>query len=130
MGKKVVIIGAGTAGLSVSNALARKLGADNITVVEPSESHMYQPWWTMVGGGIVKKEASRKPLKKLLNKGIHWEQDFAEEFLPEQVQNWELGFIGESISGGFRQALLSCHNPQRTWSCSVWRRSAARKRRR
>ncbi|MCB0391653.1 MAG: FAD-dependent oxidoreductase, partial [Bdellovibrionales bacterium] len=81
--KKIVIIGGGTAGLSVAHGLARRLSPEQITIVEPNKDHLYQPWWTLVGGGIVEKEDSRRPMTELLKKGIHWVQDFADSFDPQ-----------------------------------------------
>ena len=58
MGSKqhVVIVGGGTAGMTVAARLRRK-GFERITLVEPSEQHWYQPMWTLVGGGRAKVEA-------------------------------------------------------------------------
>ena len=42
--KNLVVLGAGTGGTTVANRLARKLPGDwSVTVVEPSEEHLYQP---------------------------------------------------------------------------------------
>ena len=47
---RVVVVGGGAAGLTVAAQLTRKLGGEaDVAVVEPSEFHYYQPWWTMTG---------------------------------------------------------------------------------
>ena len=52
--KRIVVVGGGTGGMSVVAALNRWPGRAqlDITVVEPSDYHYYQPQWTMVGGGL------------------------------------------------------------------------------
>lgn len=42
---RVVIVGGGTAGISVAARL-RRAGVDDIAVVDLSETHYYQPLWT------------------------------------------------------------------------------------
>lgn len=66
---KVVVIGGGSAGISVSHQLLRKSGysKDDIAIVDPATWHHYQPGWTLVGGGLAKKEDLRRPLESLIN---------------------------------------------------------------
>ena len=48
--QKVVIIGGGSAGITVAARLLRK-GYGDVSIIEPSDTHYYQPLWTLVGGG-------------------------------------------------------------------------------
>ncbi|KZF21041.1 FAD/NAD(P)-binding domain-containing protein [Xylona heveae TC161] len=66
---KVVVVGAGSAGLSVSHQLLRsgKFTQDEIAVIDPAAWHHYQPGWTLVGGGLKKKEDLRKPISSLID---------------------------------------------------------------
>ena len=66
---KVVIIGGGTAGVGVSAQLIND-GIINITVIEPSPVHYYQPLWTLVGAGIKKKEESAELTSNMLKKEV------------------------------------------------------------
>ena len=50
MRHRIVIIGGGSAGISIAARL-RRAGQDDIALVEPSDIHYYQPLWTLVGGG-------------------------------------------------------------------------------
>ena len=52
----VVIVGAGTAGITVAAQLKRKDKSLDVAIIEPSEDHFYQPIWTLVGGGVFEKE--------------------------------------------------------------------------
>jgi len=54
---RVLILGGGTAGISVAARL-RAAGQADVTVIEPSDTHGYQPLWTLVGGGGPPKPGS------------------------------------------------------------------------
>jgi NADPH-dependent 2,4-dienoyl-CoA reductase/sulfur reductase-like enzyme len=66
---KVVVIGGGSAGIGLSHQLLRKgnYTQDDIAIVDPATWHHYQPGWTLVGGGLKKKEDLRRPLDSLMN---------------------------------------------------------------
>ncbi|MGZ3744034.1 MAG: NAD(P)/FAD-dependent oxidoreductase [Pseudobdellovibrionaceae bacterium] len=72
---KVLILGAGSGGISVASRLNKILNSKDIGLIEPAEYHFYQPLWTLVGAGIVQKEKTRKPMSELIPKGVSWIQD-------------------------------------------------------
>lgn len=74
---KVLILGAGTGGVSVAARLSRILGAGQVTIIDPAKSHYYQPLWTLVGAGLVKKETTSRPQASVIPKGVIW--------IPEQI---------------------------------------------
>ncbi|HEY4621686.1 MAG TPA: tryptophan 7-halogenase, partial [Gaiellaceae bacterium] len=45
---EVVVVGGGTAGITVAARLRRALHSVNLAIVEPAERHYYQPLWTLV----------------------------------------------------------------------------------
>ena len=49
---KVVIVGGGTAGITVAARLSRALKHPDITIVEPSAEHQYQPGYTLIASGV------------------------------------------------------------------------------
>ena len=57
---KVLIVGGGTAGITVAARLTRKIASNDIGLIEPSDKHYYQPLWTLVGGGIFPKRRSER----------------------------------------------------------------------
>lgn len=71
----VVIIGGGTAGISVAARLAKKIAPKHIAIIDPASKHYYQPLWTLVGGGIIKKEVSVRSLASLIPKGVKYIQE-------------------------------------------------------
>lgn len=72
---EVVIIGGGTAGISVAARLAKKIAPKHIAIIDPASKHYYQPLWTLVGGGIVKKEVSVRSQASLIPKGVKYIQE-------------------------------------------------------
>jgi sulfide:quinone oxidoreductase len=79
---RVLIIGGGTAGITVAARL-RLAKQSGIAIMEPSEYHYYQPLWTLVGGGLVKAEQSRRPEVKQIPKGVDWIRESAVAIDPE-----------------------------------------------
>ena len=49
---QVLIVGGGSAGITVAARLLRK-GYTDVAVIEPSDKHYYQPMWTLVGALLV-----------------------------------------------------------------------------
>ncbi|MHC4379586.1 MAG: NAD(P)/FAD-dependent oxidoreductase [Planctomycetota bacterium] len=80
---QVLIVGAGSGGLSVAARLGKARKDLEIAVIDPSDKHYYQPLWTMVGGGVRKKEVTERPQASVIPKGTQWIQDAVTEFHPE-----------------------------------------------
>lgn len=72
---KLIVIGGGTGGLSVSSTLSKVLGQGEVAVIEPSDSHYYQPLWTFVGAGIKSLADSAKPMEQVMPKDAVWIKD-------------------------------------------------------
>ncbi len=67
----VVIIGGGTAGITVAARL-RNEGVTDVAVIEPSTVHYYQPLWTLVGGGEANIDDTVRPESSVMPKGVTW----------------------------------------------------------
>jgi sulfide:quinone oxidoreductase len=80
---QVVIVGGGTAGITVAARLRRTGTPLDIVIIEPSTKHYYQPLWTLVGGGVFPKEASEREEAHLIPTGVTWMRDAVTEFDPE-----------------------------------------------
>jgi sulfide:quinone oxidoreductase len=78
----VVIIGGGTAGISVAARL-RRAGVADIAIIEPSDRHYYQPLWTLVGGGRAPAGTAVRPETGLIPKGVAWIRERAVDVDPE-----------------------------------------------
>ncbi|WP_298286793.1 FAD/NAD(P)-binding oxidoreductase [uncultured Lutibacter sp.] len=80
---QILIIGGGTAGIMVASMLKRKSKSVNIAIIEPSDTHYYQPAWTLVGANTYSFEKTAKPMGSLIPKGVEWIREFADKFDPE-----------------------------------------------
>ena len=81
---KVVIVGGGTAGITVAAQLKKKDHSLDVAIIEPSEDHYYQPIWTLVGGGVFPKEISRRKTADYIPKGSTWIKDKVASFSPDE----------------------------------------------
>lgn len=79
---RILIIGGGTAGISVAARLLRK-GHTDVAVIEPSEVHYYQPLWTLVGGGQAKASTTARPEASVMPKGARWIKNAAASVDPD-----------------------------------------------
>lgn len=80
---QVLIVGGGSAGLTVAAHLCNHANAPQIGIIEPSEKHYYQPIWTLVGGGVFPKEVSERNQADFIPAGATWIKDAVESFDPE-----------------------------------------------
>lgn len=71
---KILIIGGGSAGISVAARL-RRAGENDVAVIEPSANHYFQASWSLVGGGACRAEATVRPTKRVIPNGVQWIQD-------------------------------------------------------
>ena len=70
--KDLLVLGAGTAGTMVVNKLRPRLPADewNITVVDQTTTHRYQPGYLFIPFGIYRPDEVSKPTKRLIADGV------------------------------------------------------------
>ncbi|MCX7649040.1 MAG: NAD(P)/FAD-dependent oxidoreductase [Flavobacteriales bacterium] len=108
---KLLIIGGGNAGISLSAYLKRHQPKLNISIVEPSERHYYQPAWTLVGGGVYDIQKTVKREADVIPKGVEWIRDYCESFDPENNQVSLRN--GEKVSYDY---LVVCPGIQLNWS--------------
>jgi sulfide:quinone oxidoreductase len=106
---RILIIGGGSAGLSLAARL-RRAGEHDIAVVEPSRDHYYQPLWTLVGGGRASLPISRRGEAGLIPAGVRWVQDHAAEIDPAG----RTITLGSGSHIGY-QALAVCPGIQLDW---------------
>lgn len=81
---KLVVVGGGAGGCSTAAKFASKLGKGNVAVIEPRDVHYYQPYWTMVGGGLKDFSQSAKPMKDVLPRKAEWIKQSVVSFNPDE----------------------------------------------
>ena len=109
MHHRIVIVGGGSAGISVAARL-RRAGEDDIVLVDPAADHYYQPLWTLVGGGAATVARSRRPQSSVVPRGVRWVQDAVVDVDPTERQ--------VSTAGGARigyDVLVLCPGIEMAW---------------
>jgi sulfide:quinone oxidoreductase len=134
---QVLIIGGGTAGIMTAAQLLAKDKKLDIAIIEPSETHYYQPAWTLVGAGAYDFNKTAKRMADVMPSGVEWVKDKAMGFDPGQnsvstESNGDItydflvvapGLVMEpSMIKGLPEALelgVACSNytdPEHTWN--------------
>jgi sulfide:quinone oxidoreductase len=80
----ILVVGGGTAGITVAAQLRRKLKTYDLAIVEPSQKHYYQPLWTLVGAGVFPKQQSERAESAFIPRGADWIQESVAEFRPAE----------------------------------------------
>lgn len=83
--KKLLILGAGTAGTMVANRMSRLLDPEEwrITVVDQSEKHYYQPGFLFIPFGMYTKQDVIKPKRDFIPAGVELIMSPIESIEPE-----------------------------------------------
>ncbi len=84
----ILIVGGGTAGLSVAARLCMDNDAAggtpvDVGIIEPSDKHYYQPIWTLVGGGVFDRSVSERDEADYIPTGATWIRDRVASFDPD-----------------------------------------------
>jgi len=80
---QVVIIGGGTGGIMTAAQLLRKDSNLTVAILEPSEKHIYQPAWTLVGANTFDYNKTIRNESSVIPNGAEWIKEFADKFEPE-----------------------------------------------
>jgi sulfide:quinone oxidoreductase len=108
--KKIIIVGGGNAGLSVAAQLLKKVSSLQISIIDPSSKHYYQPAWTLVGAGIFDINKTVRNEADYIPKGTTWIKDAVVSFLPDE--NKVVCSSGKSYE---YDAMIVCPGIQLDW---------------
>ncbi|SMH44282.1 sulfide:quinone oxidoreductase [Rathayibacter oskolensis] len=106
----VVIVGGGNAGLSVAGRL-RRYGISDVAVIEPRETHLYQPMFSHIAGGTAPASKATRPQGSVTPKGVTWIKDRAGSIDPEA----KTVTLASGRTIGYGQ-LVVCPGIQKDWS--------------
>lgn len=79
----ILVIGGGTAGIMVAAQMRKKHKDFDVAIIEPADFHYYQPAWTLVAANTYDFEKTKKPMEKMIPKGVTWIKQYAASFEPE-----------------------------------------------
>jgi len=79
---RILVIGGGNGGVSVAARL-RRLGVQDIALVEPREQHLYKPLFSHVAGGTARAHVTERPQKDVTPRGVRWIQDAVSSIDPD-----------------------------------------------
>jgi sulfide:quinone oxidoreductase len=80
---QIVIIGGGTGGIMTAAQLKRARKSLDIVIIDPTDVHGYQPAWTLVGAGLMKKEQTIREEKKYIPHGVGWIKEKVADIDPD-----------------------------------------------
>ncbi|MGP1386627.1 MAG: FAD-dependent oxidoreductase [Thainema sp.] len=107
---QIVIVGGGSAGITVAAQLLKQQRSLDVCIIEPSDQHYYQPGWTLVGGGCMTFEETVRLEQAQIPEGAAWLQDAVVQFDPDN--NSLLTQNGTRVNYGY---LVVCPGIQLDW---------------
>lgn len=81
---QIVIIGAGTAGITTAAHLLNRDDKLNIAIIDPAKKHYYQPAWTLVGAGTYDYKETERDMAELIPDGAAWIREAVTEMNPDE----------------------------------------------
>ena len=101
---QIVIVGGGAGGIATATSLLKRDKTLDITIIEPSDKHYYQPGWTMVGAGIFNKEETCRDTASVWPNGV--------KRIKESVKSFEPGENSVTLSDGtnlkYKMLVVAC----------------------
>lgn len=83
---EVVVIGGGAAGVAVASSLLSRNSKLDVVIIDPADTHYYQPGWTMVGGGVFNPATTVKTMASVIPSKAKWIKAAVAGFEPESNQ--------------------------------------------
>lgn len=80
---RIVIVGAGAAGLAAASRLSKQLEGASITLIDGRKDHYYQPGFTLIAAGIKSRDYSISSTADYIPKGVNWIAEKAREIDPD-----------------------------------------------
>lgn len=68
----VAVVGGGSAGISICAMLRARAPLLRVALVDPSETHSYQPAWSLVGANSYHAADSRRAMASVIPAGVEW----------------------------------------------------------
>jgi len=81
---EIVIVGGGAAGIATASSLLARNRNLDIAIIDPADTHYYQPGWTMVGAGIFDAAATVHTMASVIPAGVKWIKAAVTAFEPAE----------------------------------------------
>lgn len=107
MHHRVVVVGGGNGGVSAAARLQRQ-GVDDIALIEPKDTHEYQPLFSHVAGGTARISETVRPQGSVIPDGVRWIQDAVTSVDPHRstvrlASGGEVGYDHLVLSPGMQK---------------------------
>ena len=79
----IVIVGAGAGGIAVAASLLARKNDLDIVIIDPADTHYYQPGWTLVGAGVLSRKKPHDQTASLIPRSVRWVKAAVAAFEPE-----------------------------------------------
>ncbi|MDR6168895.1 sulfide:quinone oxidoreductase [Microbacterium paludicola] len=104
---RVVVVGGGNGGVSAAARLQRQ-GVDDIALIEPKDTHEYQPLFSHVAGGTARISETVRPQGSVIPDGVRWIQDAVTSVDPHRstvrlASGGEVGYDHLVLSPGMQK---------------------------
>ncbi len=96
---KIVIVGAGLAGISVAAKLSGMLSNPDITIIDGGDVVDYQPGYTLIASGVYGPDDVSFKRADFIPSGVNWVKEYVTEFNPDE--NYVVTTSGQKISYDF-----------------------------
>lgn len=80
---RIVILGAGAGGAAIANRLTARIDGAQITIIDGSQQHYYQPGFTLVATGLKPPSYATSSTGEWLPRSVEWIAEHAAELDPE-----------------------------------------------
>lgn len=80
---EIVIVGGGAAGIAVASSLLSRNSKLDVMIIDPADTHYYQPGWTMVGGGVFSASTTVRTMASVIPSKAKWIKAAVAAFEPE-----------------------------------------------
>lgn len=81
---QILVIGGGTGGIMTAAQFLKKDKNLSIAIIEPADTHWYQPAWTLVGAGTFDMAKTKRTMASVMPSGVDWIKDYAVGFSPNE----------------------------------------------
>ena len=102
-----MVVGGGNGGVSAAARLQRQ-GVDDIALIEPKDTHEYQPLFSHVAGGTARISETVRPQGSVIPDGVRWIQDAVTSVDPHRstvrlASGGEVGYDHLVLSPGMQK---------------------------